>query len=316
MEVLLRRLNQPAPSARARRPEVPAALDGIVARMMACRPEDRFPTAQAVMNALLRFLKPESQHVLPLSPADQPRREHDAPAVAEAAHRLRRVLVVDDSPTLRQFCAYALEEEGIPCDQVADGPQALAALGSRAYDLVLTDWVMPGMTGLELCRKLRDEPPAPNLKVILFSAEVTDDQVAEVLAAGADDYLTKQFSPVQLVARVKAALRLKDSQDRAELLNRRLLACNAQLEQNLTLRDSDLVQVRNALVLGLADLVAYRDVETVSHAPACRATAACWARRPPAALVSPARSTATSSRCWNVARPCTTSARPACPTTS
>lgn len=266
VEVLLRRLNQPPPSARARRPEVPAALDAVVARMMACHPDVRYPTAQAVMNALLRFLKSESPEVLRRPPADEPRGERSSLGGAEAAHCLRRVLVVDDSATIRQFCAYTLEEEGIPCDQVADGAQALAAVRSKAYDLVLTDWMMPGMTGLELCRRLRDEPPAPNLKIILFSAEVTDDQVAEVLAAGADDYLTKQFSPVQLVARVKAALRLKDSQDRTDLLNLHLLACNRQLEENLTSRDSDLVQIRNALVLGLADLVAYRDVETVSHA--------------------------------------------------
>jgi response regulator RpfG family c-di-GMP phosphodiesterase len=68
-----------------------------------------------------------------------------------------------------------------------------------------------------------------------------------------------------LVARVQAALRLKDSQDRADLLYGRLLACNQQLEQNLTARDSDLVQVRNALVLGLADLVCHRDPEPVAH---------------------------------------------------
>ena len=265
VEILLRRLHQPPPSLRDGRPGAPTALDAVLARMMACNPEDRFPTAQAVMNALLRFLKPESPEVLRTPPPHGPRSEPASPGVTETAHRLHRVLVVDDSATLRQFCAYTLEEEGVACDQVADGVQALAAVGSKAYDLVLTDWVMPGMTGLELCRRLRDEPPSPNLKIILFSAEVTDDQVAEVLAVGADDYLTKQFSPVQLAARVKAALRLKDSQDRADLLNRRLLACNRQLEENLTARDSDLVQVRNALVLGLADLVAYRDVETVSH---------------------------------------------------
>ena len=172
------------------------------------------------------------------------------------------------------------------------------------------------MTGLELCRRLRDEPPAPNLKVILFSAEVTDDQVAEVLAAGADDYLTKQFSPVQLAARVKAALRLKDSQERTDLLNRHLLACNRQLESNLTSRDSDLVQVRNALVLGLADLVAYRDVETVSHAVRlqryCRTLAEEASRCPSFA----GQIDDNFIQMLECCAPCTISARPACPTIS
>lgn len=147
-----------------------------------------------------------------------------------------------------------------------DAEQALGTVRAKAYDLVLTDWVMPGMTGLELCRKLRDDPPCPNLKIILFSATVTDDDVARVLAAGADDYLSKQFSPVQLASRVKAALRLKESQDRADLLNRDLLASNAQLEHSLAARDGDVVEIRNALVLGLADLACQRDAETVSHA--------------------------------------------------
>ncbi len=231
--------------------------------MMACRPEDRYPTSQAVMNALLPFLKTKSQEsfgvLAPRPPVSLP-----SGTAAGAAHS-RRVLVVDDSPTIRKFCACTLEKEGISYDEVADGYQALAAVASRAYDLVLTDWVMPGMTGLDLCRKLRDDPPSANLKVILFSAEVTDDDVALVLAAGVDDYLTKQFSTVQLAARVKAALRLKESQDRADLLNRYLLACNEQLERSLTARDNDLVQIRNALVLGLADLVSHRDHDTVSH---------------------------------------------------
>jgi putative two-component system response regulator len=125
--------------------------------------------------------------------------------------------------------------------------------------------MMPEMSGLELCRKLRENPLSPNLKVIVFSAEVSDDEVARVLAAGADDYLTKQFSPVQLVARVRAALDLKVAQDRADSLNRKLLASNQQLEQTLTHRDSDLVHVRNALVLGLADLGSSRDSETGAH---------------------------------------------------
>jgi response regulator RpfG family c-di-GMP phosphodiesterase len=263
-ENLIRRLTQSPPSLRARKPGSSAELDAVVARMMACNPDERYPTPQAAMNALLRFLKPESQEQL-LFPHNGSTPGLASSVVADRASGLRRVLVVDDSPTIRQFCAFALQEEGIPCDEVANGYEALAALGTRSYDLVLSDWQMPGMTGLELCRKIRSNPPAPNLKVILFSAEVKDDDVAQVLASGVDDYLTKQFSPVQLVARVKASLHLKESQDRTDLLNRHLLACNQQLEQSLTARNVDLVQIRNALVLGLADLVAYRDVETISH---------------------------------------------------
>jgi response regulator RpfG family c-di-GMP phosphodiesterase len=141
----------------------------------------------------------------------------------------------------------------------------LAAIGDSPCDLVLLDWSMPGMSGLDVCRKLRQSPPCANLKIILVSAHGTSDDVGQVLAAGADDYLTKPFSPIQLVARAKAALRLKDAQDRTDVLNRHLLAINHELEQNVGARDSDLIHARNALVLALAKLVEYRDSETGAH---------------------------------------------------
>src|SRR5260370_42586237 len=89
--------------------------------------------------------------------------------------------------------------------------------------------------------------------------------MAQLLADGADDYLTKPFGLIQLQARVHAALGLKEAQDRSDRLNRNLLAVNAELEGNLDARDSDLVQARNALVLALAKMVEYRDFETGAH---------------------------------------------------
>jgi len=86
-----------------------------------------------------------------------------------------------------------------------------------------------------------------------------------MLLAGADDYLTKPFSVIQLQGRIMTALRLKDAQDRAVMLNCNLLTVNAELERNLDRRDSDLVHSRNALVLALAKLVERRDTETGSH---------------------------------------------------
>jgi response regulator RpfG family c-di-GMP phosphodiesterase len=93
----------------------------------------------------------------------------------------------------------------------------------------------------------------------------SSDEMAKMLLAGADDYLTKPFSIVQLQCRVKTALRLKDAQDRAELLNKHLLAVNADLEGSLENRNSDLIHSRNALVLALAKLVEQRNSETGSH---------------------------------------------------
>ena len=265
-DILFRRMTGPPPSLRARMPQAPAELDAVVTRMMARCREDRYPTPQAVMKALLGFLEPQSQEsAVHPSLRKGPRQRPALPSDVDRTDRPQRVLVVDDSATSRRFCAYVLQEAGIPCDEVADGVQALRALASEPYDLVLVDWVMPDMTGLELCRKLREDSSLSQLKIFMFSAAVADDDVAQALAAGADDYLPKQFSPAQLAARVKAGLRLKAAQERTDSLNRQLLAMNRQLEQTLTARAGDLVHVRNALVLGLADLACCRDGKSGSH---------------------------------------------------
>lgn len=271
---LQRRTHQKPPSLQAANPMLSTELDALVARMMACKPDDRYPTPQALMKALLPFLKsgtsdsfymPPSPDKANPSPEQSPTSSLPDFTVGAKPPRVYRVLVADDARMVRSFCAHTLQEAEIESDQVENGAQAYAALTSKPYDLLLTDWMMPEMTGLELCQKVRENPPSPNFKIILFSSEVTDDSVAKMLACGADDFLPKQFSPVQLVARVQAALRLKDAQDRSAMLNRHVLACNRQLEENLLARDSDLVQVRNALVLGLTDLVLRREAENVNH---------------------------------------------------
>jgi response regulator RpfG family c-di-GMP phosphodiesterase len=260
------RLTQHAPSVRAVKPNVPPELDAVIARMMACDPDRRYATPQAVMSALLPFLKPQSREQIVLDSMDKPSPlARPTPKLADQRAWAHRVLIVDDESFIRQFCRFALQDEGLECEEAADGLEALEKLGQKAFDLVLLDWSMPNLTGLEVCQKLRELPPCPNLKIIIFSAHGTSDDVGRVLSAGADDYLTKPFSTVQLVARLKAALRLKEAQDRTDVLNHHLLAVNHELEENVNARDSDLIHARNALVLALAKLVEYRDSETGAH---------------------------------------------------
>jgi response regulator RpfG family c-di-GMP phosphodiesterase len=262
---LLARRTQPPPSMRAHAPSVPAELDAVVLRMMASDPNDRYPTPDAVMKALFPFLKPTSreQIVLPANGSCT-----DAPmdlSAADGAPKVHQVLIVDDEAGIRKFCRHALRAEGIQCDEVENGPQALAALHAKPYDLMVLDWSMPGMTGLEVARKVREAPPSPHLKILMFSGHTTTDELAKVLLVGADDFLTKPFSVVQFMARVKAALRVKDAQDRAAALNRQLLALNHQVGQNLHERNTDLGHARNAIVLVMAKLVGHRDTEQPSH---------------------------------------------------
>src|SRR5262249_8078079 len=132
-------------------------------------------------------------------------------------------------------------------------------------DLVLLDVNMRGLSGTDVLRELRANPPLANLKVIMFSGMASGDEMAGMMLGGADDYLTKPFSVTQLVGRVQTALRLKDAQDRPDVLNRQLLAANADLERALNAQSSDLAQVRTALVLGLARLVALRENDSGNH---------------------------------------------------
>jgi response regulator RpfG family c-di-GMP phosphodiesterase len=176
-----------------------------------------------------------------------------------------RVLIVDDQPDIRRLCRLALGADGLVCEEVGTGPDAVAAAARRNYDLVLLDIDLPGCSGEEVLRRLRQNPPGPNLKVVMFSGSASGDDLSRNMLAGADDFLTKPFSTVQLRARVKAALRLKAAQDRSDRLNRTLLAVNAELETALAARDGELVNARGGMVLALAKLVEHRSKETGAH---------------------------------------------------
>jgi putative two-component system response regulator len=182
----------------------------------------------------------------------------------EPAER-HRILIVDDEPPNRALCRTLLEPVSDHCGEAGDGEDALLALAAEPYDLVLLDIDMPKLNGREVLRRIRERPTVPHLKVIMVSGRVSGDDLAQLMRLGADDFLSKPFSAVQLRERVKAALRLKDAQDREDLTSRRMRAVNRELEQTLTARNSDLVQARNALVLSLAELVATRDSETGGH---------------------------------------------------
>ncbi|QEG32730.1 Cyclic di-GMP phosphodiesterase response regulator RpfG [Gemmata obscuriglobus] len=261
----------PTPSARALRPEVPAGLDAVVSRMMAAEPAQRYPTAEAAMRALLAFL-PASAGALPARaqgpltpPPGGARASADSGPCATTHTSPGRVLIVDDQIDIRRLCRVALGAEGLQCEEVGNGPDAVALACQKAYDLVLLDVDLPGFSGEEVLRRLRQRQPTRHLKVVMFSGAASGDELSRIMLAGADDFLTKPFSVVQLRARVKAALRLKDAQDRADVLNRELLTVNAELEQALEARDGELLRARNGLVLALAKLVEHRSAESGRH---------------------------------------------------
>jgi response regulator RpfG family c-di-GMP phosphodiesterase/tRNA A-37 threonylcarbamoyl transferase component Bud32 len=262
LEVLARRLTQQPPSARAVLPELPRELDAVVARMMALRPEDRYATPEGVMQALLPFLKPVSS----LRPVSAGALHAVAPSRrATAGARRQSVLVVDDEPGIRLFCREVLQIDGLVCHEADSVEGGLAKAREQRPDLVLIDVNLGAAPGTELLRQLREQPPAAHLKVIMISGAASVDQMAGMQMAGADDYLSKPFSVPQLLGRVKAALRLKEAQDRSDQLNHQLLSVNAELEKGLSERSTDLAQLRTALVLGLARLVCQREGDSGRH---------------------------------------------------
>jgi response regulator RpfG family c-di-GMP phosphodiesterase/tRNA A-37 threonylcarbamoyl transferase component Bud32 len=281
-EVLVRRITQPPPALRQARPELPGALEAVVARMMALDPADRYATPQEVMKALLPFLKSRSSSQVLLPPAARLQFTASAEVGAPRGHR---ILIVDDEPGIRRFCRDVLQEESVTVEEASDGAAALEALARTPYDLVLLDVMMPGLSGPDLLCLLREQPPCPHLKVLMFSGHASPDEMAEMLLGGADGYLGKPFSIVQLQGQVRAVLRLKDAQDQADLLTRRLLGLNAELERGLTARASDLTQVRNALVLALAQLLERRETEGSNRLARLQRYARCLAT---AASQSPA----------------------------
>ncbi len=115
-----------------------------------------------------------------------------------------RVLVVDDEPGIRETVRAYLERDGFAVDEAADGPTALARARTGAYVLVVLDLMLPGLSGREVCRRLRADSSVP---ILMLTARSGPEATAEGLDLGADDYMEKPFSPRELAARARAVLR-------------------------------------------------------------------------------------------------------------
>jgi len=120
---------------------------------------------------------------------------------------MKRILVVEDEHAIREMISFALKKAGLQFEEAADAEQALVAIASNPPDLVLLDWMLPGSNGVELARRLRREEVTAKLPIILLTARVEENDRVHGLEVGADDYITKPFSPRELIARINAVLR-------------------------------------------------------------------------------------------------------------
>lgn len=123
------------------------------------------------------------------------------------------ILVVDDEPAIRDMVCAALEVAGYHCLQAENARDAHALIIDQNPDLLLLDWMMPGTSGLELLRRLRRDELTARLPVIMLTAKSGEDNLVQGLESGADDYVSKPFSPRGLVARIKALLRRQAPED-------------------------------------------------------------------------------------------------------
>jgi len=118
-----------------------------------------------------------------------------------------RILIVDDESAIRQMLSFALAGDGYACSEAGDIDEAQQAVATRRPDLILLDWMLPGISGVDYARRLKRDPRTGDIPVILLTARGEEADKVKGLDSGADDYVTKPFSTRELLARVRAVLR-------------------------------------------------------------------------------------------------------------
>ncbi len=129
-----------------------------------------------------------------------------------------RILIVEDEEAIRDMLGYALMKEGYVCEEAIDVEQARNNLQAEKPNLILLDWMLPGMSGIDYARRLRSMPETRDIPIIMLTAKGEEVDKVRGLETGADDYITKPFSTKELIARVKAVLRRYSSKDASGII--------------------------------------------------------------------------------------------------
>jgi response regulator RpfG family c-di-GMP phosphodiesterase len=190
---LHRRFTTTPDTVRHLRPEIPAELSELVARLMETDPDKRYPSARTVATALTGF----TLWLPTVASANKP---------AFKASTRDRVLVVDDEPSVRRWLSLLLQKH-FDVSEAEDAESALEDVSRHAPDVVIADVNLPGMTGPELIEQIRAALPDPNsVKIILVSGAMPADALGGLAASGADDFLCKPFTSTELVSRIRNLL--------------------------------------------------------------------------------------------------------------
>jgi two-component system phosphate regulon response regulator PhoB len=119
---------------------------------------------------------------------------------------MAKILLAEDEDVLRMLVVDSLEDEGHDIDEASDGIEALDYVKKYEYDLILMDYMMPGMTGLEVIKEIRQMPEKRKVKILMLSAKSQKSDQEQVLQEGADYFMAKPFSPLALVNRIEEIL--------------------------------------------------------------------------------------------------------------
>jgi two-component system phosphate regulon response regulator PhoB len=133
---------------------------------------------------------------------------------SQVNHRVhKRILIVEDEASIRDMVSFALHKADMAVTQAADARAAQVAIAEQVPDLILLDWMLPGMSGLELARRLRKDELSREIPIIMLTARGEEMDRVNGLEAGVDDYVIKPFSTLELIARIKAVLRRSQGDD-------------------------------------------------------------------------------------------------------
>ena len=131
---------------------------------------------------------------------------------------MRQILIVEDEQPIREMVAFALRRAGFEVREAATSQDARVRLSDARPDLMLVDWMLPDMSGLELTRQVKRDPDTRDLPIIMLTARAAEGDKVAGLDGGADDYMTKPFSPRELLSRINAVLRRSGSAEEGDLL--------------------------------------------------------------------------------------------------
>ena len=131
---------------------------------------------------------------------------------------MKTILIVEDEHAIREMVQFALFSAGYRIVEAADAREAQAAIGGQLPDLILLDWMLPGMSGIDYARRLKKAELTREIPIIMLTARAEEEDKIRGLEVGADDYITKPFSPREMIARIKAVLRRGNPSTEEEVL--------------------------------------------------------------------------------------------------